>query len=625
MTMTLQEHLVPVTFHLRQFNKYIKLDVDASEKGNLTLTGDNGVGKTTLANCFFPMLIDGSIATPSFNSAKGTEKLDQSATARNSARDTRNFDSMLLSWGDGAMKVRTGYSYMTLKSSSRQVILGIGAHRAVGDKRKLTWWFVAIREQLAPDLEIVTTDADGKGLDREAFKAANESLGKQLVIFRSADDYREYVAEHVYGFTSGNALAELTKVYRLLASPILTAGNARFTPIREALKTAQEGIDGQVIQRVANSQREVNRLNGVLKRIDTAQKRLERMRQEIFWRNLNQLKSKLLGPYTQAHTEFEEISDERDQLVIRTKAIKKENDTVSQLLASAEETLKALREKAAQQQAAAELREQYQQRVTSLQATLARNEQQSQQVEQYQQNLAQLQADIDSANDQVEQIKAEQLVPQQAALNAKSAHLIGLAKTITQVDLQEISSNLKDYLQAYQQLITRYHGLEDAGNRTSKDVAIVQGIQTNMGTAIDQDTTGALMGRTRERLHSDNQRIHEAGAAQMDAQYQQLVAQMQTLINEHPDLEQLLKDQTLMTSLKTLSDRLIDALNQLSQSQAELKVKHDQRQLVQTNLESLQTTMDLEFDAEQVKREIQELSEKLAHQQIDETLPDQLK
>lgn len=106
--MQLNKHLVPISFHLRNFNKYPRLDLQASQMGNMTLIGENAVGKTTLANCFFPMLVDGSIATPSFNPAQDTKRLNHQA--RNSAQDDRNFDSMLLGWGVGAMKVRTGYS-----------------------------------------------------------------------------------------------------------------------------------------------------------------------------------------------------------------------------------------------------------------------------------------------------------------------------------------------------------------------------------------------------------------------------------------------------------------------------------------------------------------------------------
>lgn len=130
--------LVPISYHLRNFNKYVKLDMTTAENGNLTLIGENVVGKTTLANCFFPMLIDGAITTPSFNPAKNTEKVSQSASVRNSSRDTRTFESMLLGWGPGAMKVRTGYSYVHFRSDQRQVLLGLGATRVQDDPRRPT-------------------------------------------------------------------------------------------------------------------------------------------------------------------------------------------------------------------------------------------------------------------------------------------------------------------------------------------------------------------------------------------------------------------------------------------------------------------------------------------------------
>ena len=39
--------LVPVSYHLRNFNKYAKLDMQAAKNGNLTLIGENAVGKTS--------------------------------------------------------------------------------------------------------------------------------------------------------------------------------------------------------------------------------------------------------------------------------------------------------------------------------------------------------------------------------------------------------------------------------------------------------------------------------------------------------------------------------------------------------------------------------------------------
>lgn len=50
--MNKSKKLIPVSFHLRNFNLYRKLDLPVSNNGNLALVGENGVGKTTLAKLF---------------------------------------------------------------------------------------------------------------------------------------------------------------------------------------------------------------------------------------------------------------------------------------------------------------------------------------------------------------------------------------------------------------------------------------------------------------------------------------------------------------------------------------------------------------------------------------------
>lgn len=386
--MTLRTQLTPVSFHLRNFNKYSSLDLTAAQNGNLTLIGENAAGKTTLANCFFPMLIDGSIATPSFNSAKGTDRLESTGTPRNSQRDTRNFESMLLGWGPGAMKVRTGYSYLFLRSKTRQVILGLGAHRAVGELRKPTWWFVATSDDVTTDLDIVTTNADGNSLDEDAFRTANAGLGKQLHVFNQAPAYREYVATQIYGFSNGEALGKLAAVYRLLASPILTGGNARFTPIREALKNAQEGIDSQVISQVADSQREVNRTKGVLQRLKKAEERLQRMKKEIFWRNLNHLREAILDPYSQVHQDFEGKQETVSQNQQTISQVTQQLTLMAANLTQIEDTLKGLRQEKANQDGIVQRRKEYEQQITSLQQRLVTYRKQQEQLTELRKKLA---------------------------------------------------------------------------------------------------------------------------------------------------------------------------------------------------------------------------------------------
>lgn len=296
--MNSSKRLIPVSLHLRNFNLYRQLDLPVSDHGNLALVGENGVGKTTLANCFFPMLVDGSIATPSFNPTTDTEKLKNSVNPRNSSQDSRTFDAMLLGWGIGAMKIRTGYAYEKLSSMYRDVILGIGAYRAKGDSHSRTWWFVAINEDPKISLNVTTTTADGRSLDKDEFQTANQALGDHLHTFKKATAYREFVAFQIYGFTSGQELALLAQADRMIASPMLTAGNAKFEPIRQALVNSQEKIDDEIIQKAAQLQRQVNSKQSLQARIEEAINRVERIKQLAFLGNFNQLNQLLINPYS---------------------------------------------------------------------------------------------------------------------------------------------------------------------------------------------------------------------------------------------------------------------------------------------------------------------------------------
>lgn len=173
---------------------------------------------------------------------------------------------------------------MLLKSPQRQVILGIGAHRATDGSRSKTWWFVAIDSDPDRVISLITTDAEGRSLEKEAFIQQNEALGEQLRVFSRADDYRAYIAKTVYEFEDVESLAKLANTYRLLASPILTGGNARFQPILAALKEAQEPIDAPgIIYPVADMQRKLNQQQALLSQIKSAQNRLQRIKSVIFF------------------------------------------------------------------------------------------------------------------------------------------------------------------------------------------------------------------------------------------------------------------------------------------------------------------------------------------------------
>src|SRR5699024_6656072 len=100
-------------------------------------------------------------------------------------------------------------------------------------------------------------------------------------------------------------LNHLAATYRLLASPILTAGSGKLTPILEAMKNAQEEMDSSLIDSVAETQKEINRKNLTNQRIEQAQKRLHKLKKEVFWRNLNQIQRLIVSPYSKNLQELE--------------------------------------------------------------------------------------------------------------------------------------------------------------------------------------------------------------------------------------------------------------------------------------------------------------------------------
>ncbi|WP_334427312.1 MULTISPECIES: SbcC/MukB-like Walker B domain-containing protein [unclassified Levilactobacillus] len=618
------EHLSPVSFHLRNFNKYRTLDMPAAANGNLTLIGENAAGKTTLANCFFPMLIDGSIATPSFNPAKGTDRVDRTTGPRNSARDMRTFNSMLLGWGPGAMKVRTGYSYLLLRSTQRQVILGIGAHRNVSEKRQPTWWFVVTTTAVTTPLTLVTTDEAGASLDYSDFVVANEELGDRIHIFKSVEEYHQFVATQIYGFTNGRELTKLASVYRLLASPILTAGNARFTPIREALKNAQEGIDSQIINAVASAQREVNRTNGSLQRIHRAQERLQKMKKEIFWRNLNLIDERMLRSYSQTQHDYKDNQEKCLQAKQRIEKLDQQLVLLQNSLAENAQTLERLRQEKTNQASIAEQRQDCEERLANLKWRL-------QQYRAQRQHLDDLEDQATAVAKQLAKLKAEktalrnqQLRPLLTDLATRAKGLTELTAVVTEVDPETVATKLKAYLREQQQACRAYQADERAKQNVSQDVKIVVEMQYQLAERIDQHASGALQSRVRKDLHQDNREIHEAGAAKMNVEVQRLAAHQQSLLAAHSDLKANLADPTKLTDLQDQRHRLTDILTQIATIQRDSQQQVEKQADLIGQIQYVQENMEADFDEDRVTTEMAEVQQRHDALKLDPDIDDKL-
>ncbi|MFC6177618.1 hypothetical protein ACFQAV_12440 [Companilactobacillus huachuanensis] len=602
-----KETLRPVSFHLRNFNNYTMLNMPASQNGNLTLIGENAAGKTTLANCFFPMLIDGSIATPSFNPAKGTDRLDKTTT-RNSANDTRNFEGMLLGWGSGAMKVRTGYSYMLMESEKRQVIVGIGAHRAVGESRKPTWWFVAINEDLSNELSIQTTDEVGRSLEKDEFIDRNQDLAGIFKIFSQVNEFQNYVSEKIYGFTNPKSLNQLAITYRLLASPILTAGNARLTPILEAMKNAQEGIDTQVIDFVANTQRDVNRKKAILERLTRAEKRLIRLKKEIFWRNLNRLKELTLDPYGDNHDKLTKQSNMKEHDQHKLDDYVRQLGILQPMLQQSEELVQDLQKKMAEQKTIEELRHGKQDQVKSIMQRLAVYESLKKQYDRQQ-------AELETSQKRMDQLKArenefiQQVIPLQNRITDLT-DLTQLQQATQGNDLDKLVVGLDHYLRRIKNLKVKYDGIQQNQKHLSEDIEIVTEIRENMDGKIDLRTNGPVVGRIRPGLHQDNLEVHNAGANKMSLRHAALEQERKDLLATNPDLQRFLNTEALFKELKEISEQLKQFNKDLNNIKSEIDKQDYQFNVIKKGLDESVNRLELEyknFDIDEQNKEIEDL------------------
>lgn len=624
--MVMTSRLSPTLFYLQDFNQYHVLALTASEMGNMTLVGRNTAGKTTLANCFYPMLIDGSIATPSFNAAKGTEKLDQSTTVRNSKQDSRTFESMLLGFGPGAKKVRTGYSCMLLKSAQRQVILGIGAHRATDGSRSKTWWFVAIDSDPNHVISLITTDAEGRSLEKEAFIQQNEVLGEQLHVFSRADDYRAFVAKAVYEFEDVESLAKLANTYRLLASPILTGGNARFQPILAALKEAQEPIDAPgIIYLVADMQRKLNQQQALLSQIKSAQNRLQRIKSVIFWGNLNGLKTQHLNRYTDLD---DQIQSQQTALIKIAKQITEFQEQIHLTQTSINHTqtkIDALAEQQRVQKTIQERRNTVIQKQTFLHQQLEQYRRQQQQLADLNQELMHVNTDYQQNEQRMNQIEQQQLTPILTVLNSRSATYTQLGRVLAEVDRQTQLSALQTYLSSMNQEMMIYQNRQTTMLQLTASIKIVNGMQTQMGEAIDKRLQGPFVARSREELQIDNLEIHQRGAGQMSDEYNELVTEEQQQLVQQPDLKLYLTDEDAVNQLRDTIDDYENTLGELTDvQQKQAQLTHDQGSIRQ-QIQRLEEALIADFNEADTLAELDHLTAELETLVVDSTIGDRLR
>lgn len=614
------DKLIPVSFHLRNFNLYRHLDIQLSEHGNIALVGENAVGKTTLANCFFPMLVDGSIATPSFNPTTDTNKLKNSVNPRNSSHDSRTFESMLLGWGKGAMKVRTGYAYEVLASKYREVILGIGAYRAKGDPRSQTWWFIAVNDDPQLNLTVQTTDENGKSLDKESFIQANSELGNHFYVVEKARDFRDRVAAEVYGL-SGQELGLLTQADRMIASPMLTAGNAKFEPIREALIQSQQRIDPEIIRQAAKFQQQVNNYQSLKKRIEAAIERVNRIKQLIFWGNCASLSKSILEPYSTAQNLINEHLLKIEKLTKRVDLTKQTLTTQQQTLVNAEEKFSDLQLKKQQEKLIEQQRKQVNNEIRSLTKAIKLFEENTRRKTALLKEQSQNKRDIQAFTHQLDTLMTDKVNPLKVEIQSLLVKLgwddlVGSTK-LTSDNLGETIKSVRALINDYQRWLSNSQNLTDS-------IQVFNGTKDQMDERIDIDVTGFHTGPMKEKLHGDNRLIHEGGAAKISVKYDSLKKRMQSLLEKHPEMTAALDDGQLLKNAESSRENLISLGKQADLLQVNIKQAETKRVSIEERLGDINANMDPDFDITLANKTIDDLQERLTTLKIDPSLTTRL-
>ncbi|GHP13953.1 chromosome segregation ATPase [Lentilactobacillus fungorum] len=616
------EKLIPVSFHLRNFNLYRSLDIPVSAHGNIALVGENAVGKTTLANCFFPMLVDGSIATPSFNPTTDTKKLKNSIDPRNSSHDSRTFESMLLGWGKGAMKVRTGYAYELLASKYREVILGIGAYRAKGDPRSKTWWFIATNGDFDQPLSVQTIDDNGKSLDRDAFIQANEGLGDHLHICEKARDFRERVAAEVYGL-SGQELGLLAQADRMIASPMLTAGNAKFEPIRDALIQSQERIDPEIIHQVASFQRDVNDRQNLKKRIEIAVTRIDRIKQMVFLGNMDNFSSQLFDPYSKAQNKINAQHLKIDKLTKQAELTQQTVATQTAALAAADEQLNDLKFKKQREKVIQQERQQLQGEIQSLKKAVKVFKENQQRKVTLLAEQTEGQANLQQLNDQLTGLTNEKIEPLKGQIQSL-INKLGWQELNYQTDLQTAAQDLADQIKRVSNLVNKYQRWLSNSQNLTNSIKVFTGTRTQMDDRIEVDVTGLRPAPIKEKLHYDNRAIHEAGAAKISSRYDELKQQMATLVAEHPEIKAALRDDQLLMNTDRYRADLFRLGQQSVTLQGHIEQAETKQQAIKDRLADIEANLDPTFNLAQTKQQIASLTNQLTNLKIDPTLNERI-
>ncbi|KRL67599.1 SbcC/MukB-like Walker B domain-containing protein [Companilactobacillus versmoldensis] len=461
---------------------------------------------------------------------------------------------------------------------------------------------------------------------KDEFSFRNADLGNEFRVFSQVSEFQSYVANNIYGFNDVRSLHQLANAYQLLASPILTAGNSRLTPILEAMKNAQEGIDAQIIESVADTQREVNRKRSTLDRIERGKKKLIKMKKEIFWRNLNRLQEKFLEGYGNQSKNLSEQKVNKEQLEKALDRLVEQLKILKPKLEQAQSKIQKLLQKQAQQKILEDQRQDKKNQKEFLEVQIRNYLGIIKQLHESEENLAKALQVMDSLNAEKEIID-NKISPIKQQLFSQLSNLTQLDNGFSEFELSKQIEQLKHYIRKMKNLQKDYQNLVDNKNRLSEDIKIVSEMRENMDEKIDLRASGPVVGRIKPGLHQDNKDVHDAGAAKMSYKYKLLEQKRLDLLSDNADLQKFIDNAELPSLIRSLVDDL-DTLNKtLTAIQQKIDKKEAELAYISNDISKIKATLNQEydgFDVEVKKAEIQKLEKEIASLIIDDNLDNKI-
>ncbi|WP_367295746.1 SbcC/MukB-like Walker B domain-containing protein [Levilactobacillus yonginensis] len=378
------------------------------------------------------------------------------------------------------------------------------------------------------------------------------------------------------------------------------------------MKNAQEGIDPDMIGQVAESQRDVNQTNGMLQRIKRAQERLDKIKKDVFWRNLNHIRENILDPYSQVTQDSEAKKEQIDQAQQVIGTVEEQLQLITDNLKASTQNLESLRQEKANQEGLIQRRKDYQQQINSLTQRLATYRSQLKQLQGLKDELTKITRSQADCQQQSQEIREHSIQPLLTELAAAAKDRPELTTVVTEVENAKLNQDLGDYLRQMKSAVTKYQNDERAKERVGQDIKIVSDMRTTLDTRIDKRAAGPLQGRVRHDLHQDNLEVHEAGAAKMSTQFEQLLLKQQELLAKHPDLKGILSLPDFILHLTKLRESLTENLRQLERLDQQVKQLLTQQNFCERQIAAVD--IEQNFDEQRVTSDIDKLQER--HDQL---------